>query len=559
MMKMFTPAGMLLLCLYSLTSQAQFSTVWTANYQHTASPNFSNEGRKVAEDPAGNLFILSDNTSDIDPFGVLGPTTYHYVTVAKYNTNGGFLNSLVVEVYNHVTSGFDNKGAFGLEVDAAGNVYIGFTTYDAITGYDVVLAKYDNNLARVWTNFYNTNDDEEGIDFKLDPTGTSYAVVKTTGAQVNFSIIKSVPVSAPPIVVYTSPANAVVINSFDLDGIQTAYIGGYVYKGGYRDAYVGAIDIGNGSIMWGSVYTPKGIYGDDMINDITVGIDGNIYATGITFQGANGDRVLVTRNLPGTPKFDFVKNLKGYLPSAGYFINASESGWVYIGAASITDNNAYVFRIPDNGIYSVAGLISFAPVPGVPYTTINGITLNAMEISTSKNIYITGGISVTGPSGNFNCSYLYKASVVFGNALIDAGGMTVDGQVGSNYSGVDITLDYSKMDVYWLRNYWNTNHNNEYPELKDISVPSPLRETGRAEENGTISLSPNPASSAVDVSSDNLISDIEVMDIAGNRVLYTPVGSMITRLDVSALAQGYYMVKTNTEKGSQVKVLVINK
>ncbi len=558
-MKIFTRAALLLLSLYSFNSHAQFSSVWTANYQHSASPGFSNEGRKVAEDPSGNIFILSDNTSDIDPFGIQGATTFHYVTVAKYNTNGGFVSSLVVQVYNHVTSGFDNEGAFGLQIDASGNVYLGFTTYDAITGYDIKIGKYDNNLVRIWTNSYITNGDEKGIDFKVDATGNIYAIVKTTDTQVHFSLIKSVPMSAPATLVYTFPANSLTITCFDFDGSQTAYVGGYVYKSGYRDAYVGAIDVVSNSVLWGSIYSPKGVQGDDVINDITVGIDGNIYAAGTTNQGANGDRALVTRNLPGNPKFDFVKNLKGFYSSAGYFVDASESGWVYIGATSTTDNQAYVFRIPDSGIYNIAGLISFTPVPSTSYTSINGITLGAMKISSSKNIYITGGISASGPSGDFNCSYLYKASVVFGNALIDAGGTTVEGQFGSNYSGVDIALDYSKTDVYWLRNYWSSNHANEYAQLIDVSVPSPLREMGRDGESTTVSIYPNPATTAIEISSGDLITDIEVLDIAGNRVLYTQVGSMTTRINVSELAQGYYMVKTITEKGQLINKLVINK
>jgi len=558
---MFTPAGSLLLCLFSLNSQAQFSTAWTANYQHTASPNFSNEGRKVAEDPAGNIFVLSDNTSDIDPMGIQGTTTYHYVTVVKYSTTGALLNTLEIEVYDHVTSGYDIEGAFGLKVDAAGDVYIGYATYDIISGYDVALAKFNNNLARIWTSLYSTNDDDKGIDFKLDATGTLYAVVKTTGTQINYSIIKSNSSSGPADLIYAFPHTSVVINSFDLDGSQMAYVGGYAYKGGYKDAYIGAIDILNSTLLWGTTYSTKGIIGDDVINDITVGIDGNIYSTGTTFQGANGDRILVTRNLPGNPRFDYVKIMKGYsINTGGFLINASESGWVYIGAASLTNvGNVYVFRIPDNGIYSYPGVIMFEPVPGVAYTGINSIKLTGMVISSSKNIYITGGIAATGPSGDFNCSYLKKASVVFGNALMDAGGSTVDGQPGSNYDGADLTLDYSKTDVYWLRNYWNANHNNEYAQLLDVSVPSPLRESENVGEVATISIYPNPASSLVQVSGNNLITDIEIFDIAGNRVLYSSVGSMMTRLDVSALAQGYYMVKTNTEMGPQVKVLIINK
>ena len=36
------------------SSFAQFTKTWTAQYQHTTAPNFSNEGRKIAEDGSGN-------------------------------------------------------------------------------------------------------------------------------------------------------------------------------------------------------------------------------------------------------------------------------------------------------------------------------------------------------------------------------------------------------------------------------------------------------------------------------------------------------------------------
>jgi hypothetical protein len=558
-MKKITLASLLLLCLSFSNTYAQFSSVWNAAYQHTTSPGYSNEGRKVAEDPSGNIFILSDNTSDIDPNGVQGSTTYHYVTVAKYSGTGALLNSLVLEVYNHVTSGFNIPGAFGLKVDAAGDVYIGYTTYDAVTGFDVSLEKYDNNLLRLWTNFYNTNADEEGIDFKIDASGTIYAVVKSTDAQVNYSVIKSVPFSLPAILVYAFPPTLIVLTTLDIDGNQTAYVGGYIYRGGHTDAYIGAIDISNNVYLWGTLYTPKGISGDDLITDITVGVDGNIYSTGLSMQGGNLVYGLVIKNTPGNSKFEFVKLLKGVTPgTAGTLIDASIPGWVYIGAISFDDPYTYVFRIPDDGIYSTPGIIKYAPEPGVPYNGINTISLNDMKVSPSGNVYITGGISASGPSGDFNCSYLYKTRVVFGNALINDGGMTVDGDAGNNYEGIGLALDYSKADVYWLRNYWDANHNYESAQLIDINVPSPLRESARSKQE-SISMFPNPASTTAEVAFTEIINDIEVFDITGNRVMYVQAGATTTRLDVSALSCGYYLVRANTVSGQQTKSLVISR
>jgi hypothetical protein len=558
-MKKITLASLLLLCLSSNT-HAQFSSVWTAAYQHTTSPGYSNEGRKVAEDPSGNNFILSDNTSDIDPNGVQGATTYHYVTVAKYNSTGALVNSLVLEVYDHATSGFNIPGAFGLEVDAAGDVYVGYTTWDAITGFDIVLEKFDNDLYGIWSNFYVTNGNEEGIDFKIDQTGTICAIVKSTDAQANYSVIKSVPFNLPAVLVYAFPPTIIVLNTLDIDGNQTAYVGGYIFRSGYADAYIGAIDISNDVYLWGTLYTPKGFSGDDMVTDITVGVDGNIYSTGLSIQGSNLVYCFVTKNTPGDPKFEFVNLVKVSAPrTAGILIDASITGWVYIGAVSLDDPNAFVIRIPDDGNYSVPGVIKYVPEPGVQFNYVNTISLNDMKVSASGNVYITGGISATGLSGDFNCSYLYKTRVVFGNALINDGGMTVDGDAGNNYEGFGMALDYSKTDVFWLRNYWDGNHNNESAQLIDINVPSSLREAFQWSKHENISIYPNPASTTAEVAFTEIINDIEVFDITGNRVKYIQAGSVMTKLDVTSLATGYYVVKANTVSGQLTKPLIINR
>jgi hypothetical protein len=548
--------------IYFLLSKsfAQFTSVWNAMYQHTTSPGFSNEGRKVAEDPSGNIFILSDNTSDIDPNGVQGATTYHYVSIVKYSSTGSLLNSLVINVNDHAVSGFDNPGAFGLEVDAAGDVFTGFTSYDVISGYDIWFGKLDNNLNPVWINIYNSNDDQKGIDFKVDPSGTIYAVVKSTGAQVVYSIIKSVPFSAPPVLVYTYPANSVYINSFDLDdGNQTAYVGGYIYKGGYRNAYVGAIDIVNGSVLWGTTYSPKGINGDDLINQITVGADGNIYSVGTSFQGIHGNQALVLKNTPGNKKFDFISLLTaGGIGVFGQFIDASEAGWVYIGAADEADPGAYVYRIPDDGIFSFASYIGFAPTPVSTYSSVNSLKLTDMKVSTNSKVYVTGSIEATGPSGDFTCSFLSKVGVVFGNALVDGGSFSVDGDLNNNYEGVALSLDYNKTDVYWIRNSWSNLHNNEVVELLDVNVPVPLRKAADAFV-ADISVSPNPATNFIDIKSEAILNSIEITDLRGSRISIEYFSEAEHRTDISRLNPGMYLVRATSENGDEIiKKITVN-
>jgi len=558
-MKKITLASGLLLYLFSGKSLAQFTSVWTAAYQHTASAGYSNEGRMVAEDPMGNVFILSDNTSDIDQNGVQGTNTYHYVTVAKYSTNGSLLNSLVIDVYNHATTGFNNPGAFGLEVDAAGDVYIGYTTWDAITGYDIVLEKYDNNLSNIWINFYITLFDDIGIDFKLHISGTVYALVKSTGMTTTYSIIESVPLSVPPILIYSFPGAFVGLNSIALDGNQIVYAGGYSLKAGYKNAYLSAIDVTTHSILWGSIYTPSHYYGDDEINQVTVGVDGNIYSVGTSFQGPNGNQAVVLKNSPGNRKFDFIEFMSaGGIGIYGLFIDASESGWVYIGAVDEADPKAYVFRIPDDGIYNAPGTIGFAPEPLSAFTSVNSLKLTDMKVSSNSRVYITGSIEATGPSGDYTCSFLSKAFVVFGNALIDGGSFSVDGDFDHNYEGVGLSLDYSKADVYWIRNSWDDLHNSEVVELLDVNVPAPLRKANDTFVTDIL-VSPNPATSYIDIKSDAILNSVEITDLRGSRLSKENFSGEEHRMDISGLSPGIYLVRATSAEGDEIiKKIAVN-
>ena len=542
--------------LATTTSFAQFSQVWSSQFQHTQTMSFSNESRKVVQDAAGNIFVLADVTSDIDPLGVQGASTYHYVSLLKYSTTGSLLDVLNIDVADHQTSGFDNIGAFGMLPDASGNIYIGYATWNSTTGFDIALAMYDNNLNNVWTNSYPLAGTETGLEMKLDPSGNIYALIKSEDVLTSYTVIKSVPSNSVAVPVFSFPGSVIGLNSLALDNGSMAYVGGYIIKAGFKNAYLCAIDLASGFPVWNSIYTPRGITGDDIINDVAVGADGNIYSVGISDQGPAGNRILVLKNAAGSSRFDFVVLLRGSTAnSEGRFVNASENGWVYIGAQSVGDNYAYVFRIPDNGIFTYPGRVAFTPVPNAAYNTINGITMKSMEVTTSKNVYITGGLSATGPSGDFTSCYLYKASVVFGNALIDAGGATVEGDFTKNYDGVDISLDYSKTDIYWLRNYWNDTHDVEQVDINDMNVPSPLR--FKSNEDEIVIQVSNPSQENLIIRSSSDLIKMELFDLAGKIVFAGELSGRQSTLDIANLARGLYLCQVTTESGKSIKKVII--
>jgi len=546
------------ICLTFLCSKSfgQFTQVWSAQYQHTFTPNYSTESRKVVEDPLGNIFVLSDVVSDIDPQGVAGISSYHYVTLVKYSTTGVKLAVLNIEVKNHITYGYDNFNAFGMETDASGNIYVAYSMYTGPNTFDVGLDKYNNNLSLIYHSYYSMNGQGYGIDMKVHPNGRIYALVKGTSlGTTSHLLIKSSNTSGPASLVYSYLGNnAPVLFAFALDGGSKAYVAGYRIKGTIKNAYVGAIDINTGMLNWSTSYSATGNNGDAVANQITVGADGGIYTVGTTYTGPSlGDQVLVMKNFPGIARFDFVVVLKGVSNNKGQIINAAESGWVYVGSASST--TASVFRIPNNGIFTVPGKVEYNPVPSSAYNSITGLTLKAMKISTSKNIYITGALKANGPSGDFSSSYFYKTSVVFGNALQKTGDLGIDGSFTHNYEGMDLSLDYAKLDVYLIRNFWSNNHTNEYFELIDLGVPSPLRKLTIGKNDLTIS--PNPARADVSISSNDIIDEIALVDLTGKLVARFDGGSNQFTFNTEDFENGIYVCRILTQGAVVTRRLII--
>jgi len=558
-MKKITTLTIVSILFFSGLSYAQYLATWNYHYQHTTSPGFSNEGRKIAEDASGNIYMLADVTSDLDPQGMHSANTYYYVTLSKFSTNGTLLNTINLDVAKMPINGYNMTSAFGLELDASANIYIGYTVWSSASSYDVVLAKYDNTLTNLWKNAYTLTGADAGVDFKLNQTTqTIYALMKNTAIQTNYSLIKSVPSNSSAVLVRSWMGSGIILKSLALDGAQKAYVVGSSPKGTHTNAYVAEVSVLTNNLVWSSTFSQSTVLGDDVANQVTVGVDGKIYTVGTSYQGGWGDQVVVLRNSPGNPHFDYVKILKtSASDNRGLQINATENGWVYVGSASSTMVN--LFRFPSNGVFTNASTVAYGPVPTGSYTAITGISLTSMKVSSAKNIYITGGVSATSASGSFTCSYLNKASVVFGNALVKVGGVTVEGEFNKNYEGLDLCLDYSKADVYWLRNFSDDTHNSERVELLDVNVPAPLRESQSSltETAAQFSLSPNPANDRLKIQSDKNIVSVEIMDIAGNKVLSSPIGLTESVIDVSGLANGIYFCKVHFENQDVIKRVVI--
>jgi hypothetical protein len=530
---------------------SQISQIWNQSYQHTTSIGFSNESRKVAEDPSGNIFTLCDATSDLSPQGTVTGTTYHYSVVTKYSSNGIQLAQQVIEVFGHQTSGFNNPGAFGLETDAAGNVYVGFGKWDGTFGthYNVEVRKYNNSLSQIWTCLYAGNGDDYGVEMKVASSGEVYSIIRSVaGAVTTYSLYNFFQQGAPSLI-YSFPTSC-AINAMALDPVtERVYVTGYKKPGTVKTFYLASINTTTHFLTWDYNNNFGSATFHDYGTAITIGVDGNIYATG-AIESSSGNNILVVKHPPSPAKMSWISTSRFQATDYPKFILAPESNYAYLGVQSLQNVTLYKFNTLSSP--SMASPCVYRPTQ--PNSTASAVTLNAMKVSANQKIYITGAVSLEDQNGfPYTASFLAKFNVVLGTTVSLASARPVTGDINESFEGVGISLDVTKTDVYWLVSSTDniSNPKSEKVRLYDMDVPAPLREASETARELNVSVFPNPASDQITITAGEAISSIEISDITGKIIksMNSNLTETKTEISLAGFKKGLYIIKVVSESG----------
>ncbi|HKR05413.1 MAG TPA: T9SS type A sorting domain-containing protein [Bacteroidia bacterium] len=559
-MKKITRCLTVLILFFNVTVYAQFSTEWTVNYQHTTSNDFSNEGKKVVADAAGNAYVLADVTSDIDPNGNTTTSTFHYTVISKYSVTGSLLVSKSINVFNHSVTGFDNKGAFGLEMDAAGNIYIGYINYDNATSFDVNIIKYNSSLVRLWVRKFNSAGSDLGIDMGVSSAGVVYAIVKSiSGANTGYLIIKANSQITNDTATYTFNANTDVLNAIWVEG-NMVYVTGYHIVSGYKVAMTAKVNAAQGTLKWKKNYNGGSVSGDDFGNDIIVGIDGDVYVTGTSDQGPPTDNDVLIMKLQasnGVAVWRKHRDLDNSPADAGLFITAIDTDNVYVG--SISDTYIILDQL-DVALGKTGGRIAYQPIPDAQYSFLNGVKLGDFKISNNYGFYFTGSILATDSSNRvFSASYLVKfivTSPTEKDAFKLESAMPFEGDYNKSFAGLSLAFDYSNDNVLWLTDGFSdyASHLQEKVNLINLDIAPQMRKSHDSNKTvmtwGEISIEPNPSDNLITVSSIEKIIKVELYDLTGKMVIAISTDSEKIKMTVSGLMNGMYIGKIYTESGT---------
>lgn len=409
-------------------------------------------GTCVGVDASGNTYVAGQYSSATI---TLGSTTFTNTGgidyfIAKYDPSGNVL-------WAKSANGVSNDGAYGLTVDAAGNVYVvGSTNSSTLTigstalhlhGYDdVFIVKYDGTGNVLWAGMYGGSGNDIGESIAVDGSGNSYvtgyyasttmAVGTTalTNAGGNDLFIAKFDASGNPAWAKSVGGS----NNESGNGIAADASGNTYITGDYSSSSLtfgsttltnsGGLDFftvkydASGNALWAKSGTGTS---NEVGNGVTLETNGNIHVVG-SFNSSTFTIGSNTLNLSGyddifTVKYDasgnvlWAKKAGGTNNDIGSAIRVDVYGNSYItgyfssttiafGATTLTNNG----NSGTNDIYVAAYDASGNPLWAKNAGGSNSDVGNAIALDVNGNSYITG--------------YYGSSSVTFSTTLNNASG-----------------------------------------------------------------------------------------------------------------------------------------
>ncbi|WP_336702667.1 T9SS type A sorting domain-containing protein [Chryseobacterium indologenes] len=470
---------------------------------------------------------------------------------------GGFFNNVTIQ-NNAVKKAY--MGIYLFAATAAGN---GANTL--VTGNDISASGADaNRLGGIYVqgadgvtvsnntlgNFETTNAEiKRGIWFATATVNSS--IISNTITNLGYTGTGAGGASGITITSGSTGASAAAniivrgntISNFNSSGTGTLFAG--IYAGGTLTT---GMTITNNKITGikntnTSGYGAQGIYLSTtsltsntlVANNIVSGVAGYGYATtggvndngnGIVIAAGGGYKLYyntvvmdVSQTVAGRPSAlnitSGVTGLGGIDVRNNLFVNtqtqAGERYTIYAGAAS--------------GVFSTINFNNFYS-SGTNLGYIGGLakaTLADIQAGFGGNVNSLNILPVFVSATDFHLS-------ATGNAVLDNKGTPV----------VEVTLDADGN----IRNALT-------PDLGSFEFTAAVLAVNEAAKKNTVSAYPNPVTDFLYINNDTRIKDVEVYNVSGQRILSETMNAEKGSVDMRSAASGVYIVKVNTEKGSQ--------
>ena len=159
----------LLLAPAGAVAQSFNTPVWSNQQPAQLAPD--HPAVSLQSDAAGNTYVAAT---------VVNPATGDTdVTLLKYGCNGAFQWR---RAYDHLAAAQNDRLA-GMDLDAAGNIYLALTATSSQAGSDWVVLKYDATGALLWRTNYGSTGQDRAVGIAVDARGSVAVVGEYNGLQ----------------------------------------------------------------------------------------------------------------------------------------------------------------------------------------------------------------------------------------------------------------------------------------------------------------------------------------------------------------------------------------
>jgi len=275
---------------------AKYNTYGTKQWTKQLGNSHEEIAYGVASDSSGNIFVVGFTKDGLD-----GNTSYGNgdLFAIKYNSSG---TKQWTKQFG--TSGYEETKA--VATDSSGNVFITGSTYGDLDGnsnsgkWDLYLVKYSSSGTKQWTKQLGSPEEDKAQGVATDTSGNIYIVGGTGGdldgnSNSGLGDIFLVKYNNSGIKQWTKQFGTSLgetANGITIDSSDNIYITGYTSgeldgnsNSGNKDIFIVKFN-SSGSKQWAK---QLGTTGEDRGQGIATDSSGNIYVTGYTSGGLDGN------------------------------------------------------------------------------------------------------------------------------------------------------------------------------------------------------------------------------------------------------------------------------
>lgn len=337
---------------------------------------------------------------DLDPAGNIfiggtanNPSTGFDLLVCKYTSAGTFLWSKTV-----TGPGNRNDHTYDMKADAYGNVYLLGVTYKGNLESDINLVKYNSGGDVVWHKIYNVNGGGRHTpgDMDMDDMGNIYITGSSDGPHgySDAVVIKYDTAGTQIFAKYIESVGQLSAGSsitVDGSGSNLYIAGSYYYDLTYNREFFTAKFNAVGDTVW-TRHVRGEIEGDHYAVEIISDNNGNLIVLGNTENVANRDDITVIKyNQSGVEQWKKVINLSGQNDNM-YNIACDAAGNIYGGCKKghSVENDFAIMK------FSPAGVIEWTKV----FDGGGNDAVSDLTVDDNGFLYVSGMTVVPGQDAN---------------------------------------------------------------------------------------------------------------------------------------------------------------